>query len=58
MQEIFKLEPNLRITLQELMEHKFFAGFDFKKGHKNKPPFIPKTEKYTHLLNKLDELEM
>lgn len=47
------MEPNLRITLREIKEHKFFVNlnFDQVKSKGNKVPFVPQDlGKYQHLL--------
>jgi hypothetical protein len=61
--EIFQTEPNLRITIEDLMEHKYFTSLDFyhqdfwaeirKKKVKN-VPFVPDTQPYKERFLKED----
>jgi hypothetical protein len=54
MQEIFKIEPNLRITIQELLDHNFFSSQDWSKVNlkeQGQVPFVPDFhDQYAHLL--------
>ena len=52
LQEIFKLEPNLRITIAEIKQHKFFAStvWDKVKNKSVEVPYAPEVGKFQHLL--------
>lgn len=60
LQQIFVLEPNLRISIENIKQHKFFSDIDWLLAEKRRlepVPYKPNPMKYKYLLsNKYDEL--
>ncbi len=53
LQQIFVLDPNLRITIADIKQHKFFADVDWRsvESRKLEPvPYKPNPLKYRYLL--------
>jgi serine/threonine protein kinase len=54
LQQIFVLEPNLRITLADMKQHKFFSDIDWPEAAKRNlhpVPYKPNPMKYKYLLS-------
>ena len=54
MQQIFVQEPNLRISLENMKHHKFFADVDWQAAAKRQlspVPYKPNPMKFKYLLN-------
>ena len=53
LQRIFVLDPNLRITIQDIKEHKFFSEIDWAVAEKRQlapVPYKPNPLKFRYLL--------
>jgi hypothetical protein len=50
---MFVTEPNLRISLKQMSQHKFFSGVDWKEVSEKKlpVPYTPNPMKYKYLLS-------